>query len=123
NSSLFYDVVQDGGAGDDLLIGGDGDDRLTGNGGDDNLVGDTGDDLFVFNDGDGNDTIIDFTAGAGSDDVIDLRGDSFNNSLSELLTHASQEGADTEIDLGGGDAVTLVGVNMGDLHEDDFLFV
>ena len=42
-----------------------------------------------------------------------------NNSLSELLTHASQEGADTEIDLGGGDAVTLVGVNMGDLHEDD----
>mgnify|MGYP001341047433 CR=1 FL=1 len=26
------------------------------------------------------------------------------------------------IDLGGGDSITLLGINESDLHEDDFLF-
>ena len=121
--SGFYDVVLEGDAGEDLLIASDGDDYLNGGGGDDSLFGDAGDDLFVFVDGDGNDTIIDFTAGAGSDDVIDLRGDTTHANLTELLAGASQTGADTELDLGGGDSVTLIGVNLGDLHEDDFVFV
>ena len=52
---------------DDTLIGGDGDDKLYGNTGDDTLIGGKGDDLleggmgddvYIYNKGDGNDTIL-----------------------------------------------------------------
>ncbi len=57
-----------GGAGNDTLIGGDGndyiegnqdDDKLIGGKGDDVLYGGTGDDIYVYNIGDGHDTIVD----------------------------------------------------------------
>ena len=35
---------------------------------------------------------------------------------------ASQVGNHTVIDFGGGDSITLLGINVGDLHQDDFLF-
>ncbi|MFP6743228.1 MAG: hypothetical protein VCD33_16665 [Alphaproteobacteria bacterium] len=62
--------------------------------------GGTGDDLFVFRDGDGADTIIDFTA---------------------VQAAASQVGDDTLLDFGGGDTVTLIGVDVASLDADDFL--
>ena len=102
--------------------GGAGDDRLVGGRGDDVLSGGEGDDLFVFRDGDGADTITDFAAGNGSDDVIDLRQVSALETFDDVQAAASQLGNDTRIDLGGGDSITLLGVNVGDLHEDDFLF-
>ena len=54
-----------GGSKDDHLYGGDGDDVLTGLGGDDYLQGDAGNDTYIYNAGDGFDTILD-TGGDGS---------------------------------------------------------
>ena len=95
---------------------------LLGRTGDDTLRGDEGDGLFVFADGDGQDTITDFTAGAGTDDSIGLTGEPAVNSLADVLALATQVGGDTVIDLGAGDSITPLGVNVGDLHDDDFLF-
>ena len=51
--------VMDGGAGNDTLDGGDGDDTLKGGAGSDTLYGGAGNDVYVFNRGDGLDTISD----------------------------------------------------------------
>ena len=48
-----------GGAGADRISAGDGNDRLTGGLGDDYLIGGDGSDTYVFNIGDGRDTIRD----------------------------------------------------------------
>ena len=141
----------DGGRGDDWIAGGDGDDdlsggrgsgqdRLFGNAGDDNLVGRSGDDvlvggtgndlmnggrgddLFVFTDGDGADRITRFNAGAGTDDVIDLMGISAVGTIDDVRSIAGQAGGNTVIDFGNGDSITLSGVNVNDLDQDDFLF-
>ena len=122
STSYTAGEILNGTAGADNINGAQGDDIITGGLGDDLLAGAQGNDLFVFNDGDGNDTITGFAAGAGSEDVIVLSGNTFNNSFADVQAHASQVVADTEIDLGGGDTVTLKGVNVDDLHEDDFLF-
>ena len=49
----------DGDAGNDLLEGGNGDDTLIGGQGNDTLRGGHGDDLYIFNKGDGVDTVYD----------------------------------------------------------------
>ncbi len=130
-----------GGGGDDTLIGNDGNDSLTGGGGSDRLKGDdgndtlngrfgddfvtggAGDDLFEFRQSHGNDIYDDFTAGAGTDDVIALMefGAAFDT-FAEVIAAASDDGADTTIDFGGGDSITLLNVVVADLHEDDFIF-
>jgi|GEM_PF-1320912 len=48
-----------GGDGNDLIEGGSGNDTLIGGKGDDTLNGDMGDDIYIYNKGDGADTIID----------------------------------------------------------------
>ena len=101
-----------GTAGDDVLFGGDGNDTLIGAG---------GDDLFVFADGCGDDTVNDFTPGAGTDDVLDVSAFGFA-SAADAIAAATQAGADTVIQLDADDSVTLLGVNVGDLDQDDFLF-
>lgn len=69
-----------GGSSADFIYGGDGADEIQGNGGDDVLAGDDGNDTYVFNVGDGIDTITDkalteapnvvvFGAGIDIDDV------------------------------------------------------
>ena len=108
------------GDGNDTVTGNTADNIFFGGRGDDILVGGAGDDIFVFGDGDGNDSIGDFSAGSGPGDVIDLTGSSAVNTFSDL--QASQVGDDAVIDLGQGDSITLLGVNPGDLHQDDFLF-
>jgi len=60
----------EGGAGNDRLGGGSGADILTGGRGDDRLEGGTGYDTYVFDSGDGNDTIID----ADGSGVIEIDG-------------------------------------------------
>ena len=78
-------------------------------------------DLFVFADGDGSVRIADFQAGAASDDEIDLTGvGSAISSFSDVVSHASQIGSDIVIDFGNGDSITLLGVNLASLHQDDF---
>ena len=50
-----------GGEGNDTLYGEDGDDILVGGSGDDYLSGDSGKDTYIFNKGDGKDTIYDYS--------------------------------------------------------------
>ncbi|GBE42298.1 serralysin C precursor [bacterium BMS3Bbin10] len=128
----FGDVLS-GGHGINILRGGGGADQFFGNGGIDLIIGEggddtatlgSGDDTYRFSNGDGADTILDFNAGAGSDDNIDLRFHSAATSLVQMqgAGFISQNGANTEIDFGGGDMLTLYNIAMGDLHADDFLF-
>ena len=108
-----------GSAGADTIDGGNHNDTLNGGTGNDTMIGGAGDDTFVFRTGYDNDTIDDLAAGAGSGDVIDLVGMGFAD-LQSVLNNASQVGSDTLIDFGGGDSLTLTGVNLADLHQDDF---
>ena len=110
-----------GNSGSDDLDGGAGEDVLNGGGGNDILTGGADDDLFVYADGGGGDTVTDFVAGAGTDDVIDVSGVGGIGDFADVQAAASLVGADTVIDFGGGDTITLLGVDPGDLHADDFL--
>ncbi|HPG88378.1 MAG TPA: tandem-95 repeat protein, partial [Hyphomicrobium sp.] len=57
-----------------VLDGGDGDDTLAGNGGDDILIGGNGSDGYVYELGDGRDTIIETGSNPADSDVIVLAG-------------------------------------------------
>ncbi|MBU0631660.1 tandem-95 repeat protein, partial [bacterium] len=57
-----------GGSGSDTLYGGNGNDTLKGGSGDDLINGDSGSDTYLFNIGDGNDTVVD-TSWYGSNDT------------------------------------------------------
>ncbi len=120
--SAFDDVLT-GNAGANTLVGGDGNDILDGGAGNDTLTGGAGNDQFIFVDNSGADTITDFVAGAATDDVIDFSGASLLNNFADVQAASSQVGLDTLIDMGNGDTVTLEGVSMANLHQDDFQFV
>ena len=130
--SNFGDVLS-GGNGINVLNGGGGDDQLFANGGNDQTSGgagnDTitlglGDDRHDYRNGEDIDTITDFNAGAGSEDAIILTFHSAATSFAQMQMAGmfSQNGLNTEIDLGGGDMIILNNINVGDLHEDDFIF-
>ncbi len=70
-------------------------------------------------DSDDYDRIYVFVAGAQTDDAIDLSNHSEANGFNDIV--ATQIGDVTLIDL-GADSITLLGVNAGDLHADDFIF-
>lgn len=123
-----------GEAGDDVLRGNSGDDVLHGQGGKDVIFGGAGvdqlfggesADRFVFQPGDGADSIIDFRQSDG--DLIDLRA--FNiSTFFELdfvasLSSTAKFGGDTLIDLGGGDVLTVKHVELSGLGDADFVFV
>ena len=59
-----------GAAGKDTILGGDGNDTIEGGTGNDNLTGGDGADVFVYNNGDGNDTITDYA----EEDRIQIAG-------------------------------------------------
>ncbi len=106
--------TQDGGDGDDQVRGGQGDDTITGGAGNDFVSGDrgndteaggTGADLFHGSQDAGIDRVIDFNAGEGDRVMLDP-GTTYG---------VSQVGADTVIDMGGGNQMILVGVQMSTL--------
>jgi Ca2+-binding RTX toxin-like protein len=113
------------------LVGGNGDDRLQQSGGDHvTMNGGSGDDVFVI-DGNGHAAITDFTAGPGVHDRIDLEafrpggylaGQTAFHNLSDVLAHATQNGADTVISLGAGSSLTLQNVLKSALSADDFVW-
>lgn len=115
------DDALSGGAGDDVLVGGAGFDYLAGGAGNDELTGGEGDDTFVVRSGEGSDRILDFGAGGASGDIIQLVGTGWS-SFAQVSSNATQNGADVVINLGGGQTLTLVGVNLASLNENDFAF-
>ncbi len=83
--------ILEGGAGDDILSGGDGDDILEGGAGNDTLDGGADADTYLFNAGDGTDTITD-----DGGTIVFLQG-----------TGNDYNGASYTFVRGQGDAVTL----------------
>lgn len=104
----------DGGSGNDLVRGGQQDDVLTGGAGADFLSGDLGDD--TISGGAGADIFNSF-GDAGLDRVLDFsraQGDRVRLDPGSAFT-ASQQGADTVVDIVGGARVVLVGVTLAGL--------
>jgi serralysin len=128
NSDLLYgeaglDIVHGsmgadslyGGADADQLRGGQDNDTLSGEAGADWLSGDRGAD--TISGGAGADTFH-FFAGAGLDRVLDFNGAEGDRVIFEtpgVARTISQVGADTVIDLGAGDQMVLVGVQLSTL--------
>ncbi|WP_374385200.1 Ig-like domain-containing protein [Dongia sp.] len=108
-----------GGEGDDVLDGGNASDILDGGAGQDELAGGAGDDVFLYHQsGFGADMITDFQAG----DTLSFDRSLFGDA-EDVLDHAEQVGDDVVITLDGANAITLVGVNLGDIGENSFAFV
>jgi len=106
--------VNVGGDGDDLIRGGQGEDSLSGGAGADWMSGDRGAD--TLSGGAGADIFNTFV-GAGLDRVLDFsvsEGDRVRVEGGSTYT-VSQTGADTVIELGGGDQIILVGVAASSL--------
>ncbi|MEQ8394646.1 DUF4347 domain-containing protein [Thalassobaculum sp.] len=123
-----------GGAGNDLLYGGAGNDTLIGGLGNDTFQGGLGNDLFstgtgsdviAISAGNGADTVSDFDGAAG--DRVQVASNINGGSIDTFaeLQAASTNNADgnVEIALGGGNTLTLMGVNAGQLQSDWFTFV
>ncbi|MGA0606233.1 M10 family metallopeptidase C-terminal domain-containing protein [Phenylobacterium sp. VNQ135] len=98
------DVVR-GGQGDDVLLGGDGWDYMAGDRGSDTITGGAGMDTFHTFSGAGLDRVTDFNYWEG-DRVNVLAGTSYTT---------YQSGADTIVDMGGGDRMVLAGVQLASL--------
>ncbi|HEV2532473.1 NF038122 family metalloprotease [Phenylobacterium sp.] len=94
-----------GGQGDDSIVGGSGNDWISGDRGNDTLVGGAGADTFHTFSGAGIDRVLDFHISEGDRVQVDL-GTSWT---------VVQVGADTVIDMGNGDQMILVGVQMTSL--------
>jgi len=106
-----------GGAGDDILVGGSGDDVLHAGTGNDILIGGAGNDLFQ---GDDDFIVLDFRGGAGLGDRLDLSGVAGIDDFGDVLASAHGFSGGVLLDF-GGDEITLLGVNVGQLNADDFL--
>jgi Ca2+-binding RTX toxin-like protein len=107
-----------GGAGADKLDGGAGKDRIDGDTGNDRLTGGLGADTFHFAKGDGNDRITDFDAGKAGKDVIAFGKGLFDN-YADVIDHARDVAAGVQIHYDGG-KLTLLDVDLADLHKGDF---
>ena len=116
NISIAQNVMIESG------VGGSGSDTIIGNSANNALSGGAGDDRFVIAPGGGADIITDFIAGAGTPDKVDLAAFAGIHSLTDILSRTTQVGADSVIDLGGGDKLTLQHVLKANLSADDFVF-
>jgi len=120
---VIYGNQQDdmlfGGAGDDTLFGGQDADTLEGGKGDDALHGNLGGDLFVFRNDSGVDVIYDFVG--GSDRILvaaNINGLPVTEAADLALRISSDAAGNAVIDLGGGNVVTIDGLNATDLVRD-----
>jgi len=96
----------DGLAGDDMISAGAGDDTLTGGLGNDRLMGGSGNDRYLFNIGDGHDTIEDSTQ---SGDINVIR---FGSGISQSDLTITQDNSVLTIQVGvGSDVISLVNAN------------
>jgi Ca2+-binding RTX toxin-like protein len=112
-----------GNVGGNTLKGLSGADDLTGGKGNDKLYGGANADHFIFNAGDGTDTIKDFDSKGADHDVIDLSHVSGLSDFTDLKAHhMEQAGSSVVVDFTAHDSVTLEGVNLTDLSAADLLF-
>lgn len=111
----------DGGAGNDFIVGGGGFDTIIGGEGDDTMQGNFNADRFFFEDGHGNDVILDFEATSNAEKLVfsDL---STMNSYAQVMAASEQQGAHVYIDTGNGNSILLENVALTDLHAEDFIF-
>ena len=107
--------------GDDYIVGGGGNDTLVGGTGNDTMEGNFNADHFVFDDNHGQDVIRDFDANWNPEKLV-FRDHSMMNSYGDVMSASVQQGADVVINTGGGNSILLEGVQLGDLHAQDFLF-
>jgi Ca2+-binding RTX toxin-like protein len=96
-----------GGQGDDVITGGPGNDWLSGDRGNDTLTGGPGADIFHSSQGAGIDRVLDFSVSEGDHVMLDPGTPYVVN----------QVGADTVVDMGNGDQLILVGVQMWTLPQ------
>ena len=94
-----------GGQGDDVVNGGAGNDYVSGDRGNDTITGGAGADLFHGSQDAGIDRVLDFNLGEGDRVMLDP-GTTYT---------VSQVGSDTVIDMGAGNQMILVGVQMSTL--------
>ena len=119
-----------GGAHDDILDGADGDDTLEGGGGDDILMGggQTGHDRNHLDGGSGDDILVaggtktrsmdDFFNFHATTDKLQIEREingSGIHDIETLVQHVTVDGNNVMIDFGGGNSVTLVGVDVSNL--------
>ncbi len=91
------------------LIGNSGDNTLNGGNGGDVLTGGLGADIFLFTVGSSVDTITDFSA--AENDMINVNA--YTGGV-VTLGDLSQVGADTKLDLGGGNVITILNTTYND---------
>jgi trimeric autotransporter adhesin len=96
----------DGGGGNDTLYGGSGNDTLIGGTGNDTLAGGDGNDTYVYNIGDGTDTIYDSSANGQINTLAFGDGISLTNIVLGL--------GSLKLDLGNGDVIHIANFNPGD---------
>jgi beta-glucanase (GH16 family) len=108
----------------DALVGDRAADRLAGRAGNDTLTGGGGADVFSLGPRAGRDTITDFSPGTAGE-VIEFAANTVRGAatFNQLLSKMTTSGANTIIDMGGGNNITLLGVQKSSLSSDDFIFV
>ena len=111
--------VLHGGAGRDWINGGRDDDYISGGTGRDFLIGGRGDDVFIFNEGDGNDKILDFDRRGDDRLLLNIEGvDSFE----DVLDAVEETWKGVTLDFDDAGSITLAGVDADELSASDFLF-
>lgn len=114
-AGTYYDDVIGGGAGDDWINGRGGNDTITGGLGSDTLGGGSGDDTYVFNRGDGQDTIVDgidyWDGGNGGFDTIQL---GTGITPDDVIVTQQNNSSDLLLDLGSGDSIYIGGSPLTD---------
>ncbi|MEP3890877.1 MAG: hypothetical protein ABJN69_10440 [Hellea sp.] len=115
--SRFDDNIS-GGVFDDILVGNGGDDFLFGSFGNDTLIGGAGVDSYGYGtQSDGADVIFGF----GTNELIYLfSGEGVYDSFTDVMAVGSDVGANVIFDFGGGNTLTIVGLNLADLDAGNF---
>lgn len=119
------DINGTGNEQDNTIIGGNGINGLQGGAGADTLIGLAGNDVFLYQPGDGADTVLDFTgAGAAAGDAVafvDSAGFGVT-SFAQLLPLISDVAGGCQIAFNATDTLFLSGVAKAQLDAGDFAF-
>jgi hypothetical protein len=104
------------------VVASEGNDTIIGDSQNNQFIGMGGADTFVFRPGAGDDLVRDFAGGPGVGDVLDVSAYGFAT-INDVLASATQAGANTVFDFGGGDTLMLLAVTKSSLVADDFIIV